>query len=74
MNSSRQPPALLKALAFLVSVLPMFLLVKSLLFKRSAGAKAAVSNFSRQVGYLATGIGAILGAATLYHLVNAWFM
>ena len=51
----------------------MFLLVKSLLFKRSAGAKAAVSNFSRQVGYLATGIAAVLGAATLYHLVNAWF-
>ena len=35
---------------FLVSVVPVFLLVKSLLFKRSAGAKAAVSNFSRQVG------------------------
>ena len=52
----------------------MFLLVKSLLFKRSAGAKAAVSNFSRQVGYLATGIGAVLVAATLYHFVNDWFM
>ena len=41
---------MLKALLFLVSVLPVFLLVKSLLFKRSTGAKAAVSNFSRLVG------------------------
>ena len=64
---------MLKALLFLVSLLPVFLLVKSLLFKRSTGAKAAVSNFSRQVGYLATGIAAVLGAATLYHFVNAWF-
>ena len=63
---------MLKALLFLVSVLPVALLVKSLLFKRSTGAKAAVSNFSRQVGYLATGIAAVLGAATLYHFVNAW--
>ena len=62
---------MLKAILFLVSVLPVALLVKSLLFKRSAGAKAAVSNFSRQVGYLATGIGAVLGAATLFHFVNA---
>jgi len=52
----------------LVSVKPM----QSLLFKRSTGAKAAVSNFSRQVGYLATGIAAVLGAATLYHFANAW--
>ena len=64
---------MLKALLFLVSVLPVALLLKSLLFKRSAGAKAAVSNFSKQVGYLATGIGAILVAATTYHFVNAWF-
>ena len=61
-----------KVLLFLVSVLPVFLLVKTLLFKRSAGAKAAVSNFSRQVGYLATGIAAVLGVATLYHFANAW--
>jgi hypothetical protein len=63
---------LLKTLLFLASVLPLFLLVKSLLFKRSAGPKAAVSNFSRQVGYLATVIAAVLGAATLYHFANAW--
>jgi len=63
---------LLKAFLFLVSVLPVFLLVKSLLFKRSDGAKAAVSSFSRQVGYLATGIAAVLGAATFYHFANAW--
>ncbi len=70
--SFRKPPTLLKTMLFLVSVVPVFLLVKSLLFKRSAGAKAAVSNFSRQVGYLATGIGAILVSATIYHVVNAW--
>ena len=64
---------MLRTILFLLSVLPVFLLVKSLLFKRSAGAKAAVSSFSRQVGYLATGIAAVLGAAMLYHLVNAWF-
>ena len=52
----------------------MFLLVKSLLFKRSAGAKAAVSNFSRQVGYLATGIAAVLGAVMVYRLMMSWFM
>jgi len=51
---------------------PLALLVTSLLLKRSAGAKAAVSNFSRQVGYLATGIAAVLVAATLYHFANAW--
>ena len=72
MSNSRQPPALLKAFLFLVSVLPVFLLVKSLLFKRSGGAKAAVSNFSRQEGYLATGIAAVFGAATLDHFANAW--
>ena len=53
--------------------LPVALLLKSLLLKRSAGAKAAVSNFSRQVGYLATGTAAVLVAATLYHFINAWF-
>jgi hypothetical protein len=52
---------------FLVSVMPM----QPLLLKRSAGAKAAVSSFSRQVGYLAVGIGAVLVAATLYHFANA---
>lgn len=51
----------------------MALLVKSLLFKRHAGAKAAVSNFSKQVGYLATGIGTILVVATFYHFAHAWF-
>ena len=65
---------MIKALLFLVSLLPVFLLVKSLLFKRSAGAKVAVSNFSRQVGYLATGIAALLGVATLYHFAKAWLM
>ena len=50
---------MLKALLFLVSVLPLFLLVKSLLFKRSAGAKAAVPDLSRPVVYLPTGIGAV---------------
>jgi hypothetical protein len=49
----------------------MALLAKSLLFKCSDGAKAAVSNFSKQVGYLAVGIGAVLVAATLYHFANA---
>ena len=63
---------LAETILFLVSVLPLFLLVKSLLFKRSIGAKAAVSSFSRQVGYLATGIAAVLGAATLYHFANVW--
>ena len=71
-TTQRKPPTLLKTMLFLVSVVPVFLLVKSLLFKRSAGAKAAVSNFSKQVGYLATGIAAVLGAATLYHFVNSW--
>ena len=73
LTTQRKPPNLLKALLFLVSFVPVFLLVKSLLFKRSTGAKAAVSNFSRQVGYLATGIGGILVAATIYHFVHAWF-
>jgi hypothetical protein len=40
----------------------------------SAGAKSAFSNFSRQVGYPATEIAAVWGAATLYHFVNARFM
>lgn len=65
-RSYGKPPALLKTILFLVSVLPVFLLVKSLLFKRRARAKAAVSDFSKQVGYLATGIGGILAAATLF--------
>ena len=43
----------------------MALLVKSLHFKRTAGAKVTVSNFGRQVWYLATGIGALLVTATL---------
>lgn len=68
----RKAFSLLKTLVFLVSALPVFLLVKSLLFKRNAGPKAAVSNFSKQVGYLATGIGTVLVIATLYQLVNAW--
>ena len=68
----RKAFCLLKALVFLVSALPLFLLVKSLLFKRHAGPKAAVSNFSKQVGYLATGIGTVLVMATLYQFVNAW--
>ena len=63
---------MLKIIVFLASVLPIFLLVKSLLFKRKAGPKAAVSNFSKQVGYLATGIGTVLTVTTLYHFVNAW--
>jgi len=63
---------LLKIILFLVSVLPVAVLVKSLLFKRHAGAKAAVSHFSKQVGYLATGIGTILVVATFYHFVHAW--
>ncbi len=70
----RKQHALLKTILFLVSVLPVALLVKSLLFKRSTDAKAAVSNFSRQIGYLATGIAAIFGAAALYHFVIAWFL
>ena len=53
--------------------MPLFLLVKSLVLKRSAGPKATIFNFSRQVGYLVTGIAAILVAATIYHFVNAWF-
>jgi hypothetical protein len=68
----RKPPTLLKPLLVLVSILPLALLVKSLHFKRTAGAKVTVSNFGRQVGYLATGIAAVLGAATLYHFVNSW--
>ena len=63
---------MLKILVFLMSALPVFLLVKSLLFKRNAGRKAAVSNFSKQVGYLATGIGTVLVVATLYQFANAW--
>jgi len=64
---------LIKILLFLVCVLPVALLVRSLVFKRSAGAKAAVSSFNRQVGYLATVIAAILVASTIYHFANAWF-
>ena len=49
-------------------------MMKSQLLKGDACAQAAVCNFSRQVGYLAMGIGAILVAVTLYHFVNARFM
>jgi len=48
--------------------------MKSLLFKRGAGAEAAVCNFRRQVGYLAIGIGAVLGAVMVYRLMMSWFM
>ena len=47
--------------------------MKSLLFKRGAGAKSVVSSFSRQVAYLSTGIATTLVALPLYHLANASF-
>ncbi len=56
------------------NVLPVARMMKSQLLKGDACAQAAVCNFSRQVGYLAIGIGAILVAVTLYHFVNARFM
>jgi hypothetical protein len=47
--------------------------VKALLFKRHSGAKAAVSNFSKQVGYLSAGIATFLVVMTLVHFASAWF-
>ncbi len=63
---------MLKAIFILLSVLPVFVLVKSLLFKRHAGMKMAVSNFNRQVGYLSVGIATLLVVSTLYHFAHAW--
>jgi len=62
----------LKIALFLVSAVPVFLLVKSLLFKRHSGMRVAVSNFNKQVGYLAAGIATLLVVLTLYHLASAW--
>ena len=64
---------MLKIVLFLVSAAPIFLLVKSLLFKRHSGAKAAVSNFNKQVGYLSAGIATFLVVMTLVHFASAWF-
>jgi hypothetical protein len=62
----------LKIALFLVSAVPVFLLVKSLLFKRHSGMRVAVSNFNKQVGYLAAGIATLLVVLTLYHFASAW--
>jgi hypothetical protein len=64
---------LIKIALFLVSALPVFLLVKSLMFKRHSGVRLAVSNFNKQVGYLSAGIAIILAVLTLYHFVSVWF-
>ena len=56
-----------------MSALPVFLLVKSLMFKRHSGVRLAVSNFNKQVGYLSAGIAIILAVLTLYHFVSVWF-
>ena len=64
---------MIKIALFLVSALPVFLLVKSLVFKRHSGVRLAVSNFNKQVGYLSAGIATILVVLTLYHFVSAWF-
>ena len=64
---------MLKIALFLVSALPVFLLVKSLLFKRHSGMRVAVSNFNKQVGYLSAGIATLLVVLTLYHFASAWF-
>ena len=64
---------MIKIALFLVSALPVFLLVKSLMFKRHSGVRLAVSNFNKQVGYLSAGIAIILAVLTLYHFVSVWF-
>jgi hypothetical protein len=63
----------IKIALFLLSALPVFLLVKSLVFKRHSGVRLAVSNFNKQVGYLSAGIATILLVLTLYHFASAWF-
>ena len=64
---------MIKIALFLVSALPVFLLVKSLMFKRHSGVRLSVSNFNKQVGYLSAGIAIILAVLTLYHFVSVWF-
>jgi len=68
----RKPCTVLKPIFILLSVLPVFVLVKSLLFKRHSGMRVAVSNFNKQVGYLAAGIATLLVVLTLYHFASAW--
>ena len=63
---------MLKIALFLVSAVPVFLLVKSLLFKRHSGMRVAVSNLNKQVGYLSAGIATLLVVLTLYHFASAW--
>ncbi len=67
---ARKANRVLKILLFLASALPVFLLIKSVLFKRSRGLKAAASNFDRQVGYLSVGIAAVLGVFVIYYILS----
>ena len=62
----------LKFLVFAASAVPVFVFIKSVLFRRSPTLRAASSQFDRQIGYLATGIVTLAVVSVIYVFLHNW--